>query len=175
MTEPHDLIARFSAMFGAPRTDDPDLFIAEFERAISGIDKQLLAKAGDALMRSSKFWPKPSEVLDLVDKMASERERYERLNHREVEKHVPPPTPEQAARANALVAEFKRSLAQMDVSEKKDGKPANPVPDRTAFEGRWSPVFKCRWHAPPLADSDLVKRGQSLTARSRAMSGDRDE
>lgn len=74
-TASEQLIGRFMAMFGEPKTPDPDGFLVEYARAIDGTDADALRRAGDILIRKSTFWPKPSEVLDLVGEILAERDR----------------------------------------------------------------------------------------------------
>lgn len=59
------LIARFLAIFGEPRTENTELFLREYENAISGWDERTLKNAGDRLIAEAKFWPRPAEVNDL--------------------------------------------------------------------------------------------------------------
>lgn len=59
------LIARFLAIYGEPRTENTELFLREYENAISGWDERTLKSAGDRLIAEAKFWPRPAEVNDL--------------------------------------------------------------------------------------------------------------
>lgn len=57
------LIRRLVAVFGEPKTDDPEVYLMEFERALSGWADEILQLAGDKVINESVFWPKPAEVL----------------------------------------------------------------------------------------------------------------
>lgn len=63
MTPEKKLIVRFLAMFGEPKSLDPNQFIKDFTKAIEGYAPDLLEAAGDAVIRKNTFWPKPAEVI----------------------------------------------------------------------------------------------------------------
>lgn len=70
MTPEDRLIQRFIGTFGEPRTPNPDIFLEEFAKAISGWHIRVLDKVGDEIIRSSTFWPKPAEVNDKARALA---------------------------------------------------------------------------------------------------------
>ena len=58
-----EIIGRFNAVFGEPKTTDPELFLAEFARCMDGYDPEALRKAADRVIASNVYWPKPAELL----------------------------------------------------------------------------------------------------------------
>lgn len=75
MSVAKEVISRFMAVFGEPKTPDPDGFLVEFAQCLSGCEATALRKAADTLIRRSTFWPKPAEVLELVSEILAERDR----------------------------------------------------------------------------------------------------
>lgn len=58
------VIARLMAVFGEPKTPDPDLYVEEFRKALVGYEGHILDKAVDRWMkRDTAFWPRPGELL----------------------------------------------------------------------------------------------------------------
>lgn len=130
MTPDERLIARLMTVFGEPRTDDPILYIEEFRKAIRGWDADLLERAGDDVIRSSKFWPRPAEIIEKLE--AASRQREARKPPKPREPDLPPPTPEQVARSRKVLA---MAMEAMSARKMKQENPA-PVPyvSRPAFE-----------------------------------------
>lgn len=65
-------IARLTGTFGEPRTPDPEIFLEEFAKAISGWSLKVLDKACDEVIRTSTFWPKPAEIIEKCKAIAEE-------------------------------------------------------------------------------------------------------
>lgn len=130
MTPDERLIARLMTVFGEPRTDDPILYIEEFRKAIRGWDSDLLERAGDDVIRSSKFWPRPAEIIEKLE--AASRQREARKPPRPREPDLPPPTPEQVARSRKVLAMAKAAMSPNRIS----GEDVADLPDvsRAAFE-----------------------------------------
>lgn len=63
MSPEQKLLSRLLAMFGEPKSLDPDQFVKDFAKAIEGYSPELLELAGDAVIRKCTFWPKPAEVI----------------------------------------------------------------------------------------------------------------
>lgn len=59
------LIDRFSALYGEPKTDDVQKFVAEYVRALSPWSQAVLERAGDAVIeqQTHRFWPMPGTVV----------------------------------------------------------------------------------------------------------------
>jgi len=92
-----DTLRRFMAVYGEPRTPDPDEFLTEFAACLEGCDASALRKATDRLIRKSAFWPKPAEVLEAVSSILAERDRQAESTRR------PPTVQEQFRRATGLI------------------------------------------------------------------------
>jgi hypothetical protein len=124
------LVSRLLTVFGEPKTDDPIAYMNELERAVTGYSAEVLERSGDEVIKRSKFWPRPAEILEKADRIAAliEAEQHRR-NPPPPEPELPPPTPEQVARAKAIVAKAK---AAMSAAEDKP----KPLPrvNREAFE-----------------------------------------
>lgn len=159
-------IARLSAVFGEPRTENPELFVAEFARAIARCDGQLLERAIDEVIKGCTFWPKPAEVLQMVARGAADREASERRKFVPVDQDIPPPSPDAIARVNALIQEAKAAISAERPIEEREIEPA----DRTVFDGRTNRYLKTKWVVPDRAESLTG----TLTERSKRMSGERD-
>lgn len=121
MTPAEDAIDRMLAMFGEPKTTSPERFIAEYQKALTGIEASLLELAVDRVMKRSTFWPKPAEILEEVNRIAADKYRHRATDWDAVEADrkagwkfsdllKTPRSAEARAEAQALVDEFKRSL-----------------------------------------------------------------
>lgn len=71
LTPAQAAVARLHAVFGEPKTTDVDTFLAEYERALTGIEARVLTTAVDRLMKHAKFWPRPSEILEETSRVAA--------------------------------------------------------------------------------------------------------
>ncbi len=65
-----NLIRRLVAVFGEPKTDDPEIYLAEFEKSLKGWSAEVLQQAGDRVIKESVFWPKPAEVIAICRSIA---------------------------------------------------------------------------------------------------------
>lgn len=146
-------VARFAAMYGEPRSPDPEAFFEEFARALSGTEPRILDEAVSRTVRDAVFWPKPAEVLAHARVVAAER--YRPAEHQPVTERTPP-TPVQRARADALVAEMRRALAANIV-----GGPVAPPA-----------VAASDWARAQSAPGEAIRR--SLTPQSRRVQGERE-
>lgn len=64
------MLQRLRTVYGLPHGVEEETlphFFAEYVRALEGFDSKTLAKAGDYVMRNSKFWPRPSELVDAAE------------------------------------------------------------------------------------------------------------
>ena len=75
MSPAEEMIRRFGAVFGEPRTDDPELFLREYAQAVSGWDAAILKRVGDRLVRQAKYWPRPAEVCELAEALVADMPR----------------------------------------------------------------------------------------------------
>lgn len=111
------LIARLMTVYGEPRTDDPDAFLAEYRKALAGYSAEVLAKAGDEIIKGAVYWPRPAEAIATARRVAAELERMR-------PKPVPKADPEGDAtpadleasrrRIRALLAETRAVLAMSE-------------------------------------------------------------
>jgi len=166
--KPEDqLIDRLLTVFGEPKVDNPDGYLAEFAKALRGYDAETLEAAGDAVIRKCKFWPRPAEVQEQCEIEGSRLLRLRSGGRIKDDSgisgsgHIP--TIEECERANALVAELRKATSSMLVGGDKD---SSPLPDvlRPAFE-------KMMRESP---NRHLYEKPATLTERSRRMMGERD-
>jgi hypothetical protein len=68
-----EIIERFMAIFGEPKTPNPEVFLAEYADCMEGYDEAALRRAADRLIRSKTFWPRPAELLEEANRVLAER------------------------------------------------------------------------------------------------------
>lgn len=127
-----DVIARFIAVWGEPKTDHGDLFIAEYRRSLANTDGEVLEAAASAAIDGEDYWPRPAALRRHVSTAAARLQALRRpAEHRPID--PTPPSPEQVARVGQMMADLKRSVAAIPDAFK----PAQPLPaaDRSTFEG----------------------------------------
>lgn len=145
MTPAEEAIERFLAMFGEPRTPNPERFLAEYAKALTGIEGPILEAAVDRVMRTATFWPKPAEVLQEVNHVAAERYKHRAVDWDAVEADrksgwkfgdlaKSAPSDEARARAQAMVDEMKRNLASISLDAND---PMEPDWKRGQIGGFW--------------------------------------
>lgn len=168
-----EIIGRFNAVFGEPRTDNPDLFLQEFARCMDGYDENALRKAADRLIAKNTFWPKPAELLGEVRTILADQRRFRspergswEFRHAEREPFTPVQrSQEEIDRANELVANFKKFLAEHTT-----------VSDREKVEPDWKngqrPGFAKMQRESP--NKGLHTTTEGLSALSKRMMGDRE-
>ena len=64
------LLQRLQTVYGPPPGHDEETvasFYDEYVKALSTFDGKLLGKAGDRLLRTCKFWPRPSEIVEVIE------------------------------------------------------------------------------------------------------------
>lgn len=130
MSPQERLIARLMTVYGEPKTNDPGLYIEEFDKAVQGWSAEILDQAGDEVIRKCTFWPRPAEIIERCESIAAAREA--RKPRREVpEINWPPPTPEQRERSREIM---RRATAVMRGHMTPEQVHALPSVDRVAFE-----------------------------------------
>lgn len=155
MTPEAEVIKRLVAIYGEPKTGDPEAFLEEFAKAISGYSRESLHRACDRVIKACTFWPKPAELLEhLRAKIQTTPDFPNNDWSRDA------PTPESRARCNALMADLRRALSASTTGEAPRAR--LPDVDRPAFE-------EMRERSP-LHHLHRV----TLSQRSRSMSGDRE-
>lgn len=73
MTPANHFIDRMLSIFHAPVTENERGFVEEMRKALAGWDKPTLDQAADRLAKTSKFFPKPAEVIEVCEAIAAER------------------------------------------------------------------------------------------------------
>lgn len=116
----NDMINRFTTLWGDPKTDNIDVYLHEYHRALDGTDPDLLEAATDACIDTETYWPRVAVVKRHVDIASSKRpSRYKPAEHQPIA--GPPPSPEMKARVAALLAKGKAVLQAMQ--DPPDAKP----------------------------------------------------
>lgn len=154
-----DIIARLMAMFGEPKTIDPDLFLAEYAKAIKGWDVDVMSKAADEAIKECVYWPKPAELIKRAERIAADMYRPSEPKDRYAWK--PEPSDEEKARVQGLVDAAKRAITAT-------GLPADKISDVDWKAGQKAEFEKMQRESP---NSKLHQVG-GLTAISRRMAGD---
>lgn len=113
------LLKRFRAVYGEPRSDEPDVLVAEYERALRGYSAAVLERAGSALIdglapdgKPRRFWPTISECRDACTRAAAVvAAEVKRDKPAEPEPQREPLTEEQRQKHRALMAEFSKAMS----------------------------------------------------------------
>lgn len=158
-------VNRMMVLYGPPNSADDEAFLAELRDMLSGYGKPVLDRAGSAIRdsHSSPFWPTLGVINAAVRKAAMDLAPPKTIPRAERES-LEPPTPEQAARAAALVVAMKAAMIEnghMTISQKSEVKPWHDT-SRPAFE-------KMQRESP---NQELHRKPRSLSDLSRRMSGD---
>jgi len=162
MTPIDTAVARLVAVFGEPRTADPELYVAEFRKALKGLDPRVLELAVDQWMRKdTAFWPRPGELLAEAE-IASAK-----IYGRRPAEHMPiegRPEMDAAARARvqALVA---KTLASMSDVGHVTG---------TASPAQWERGHRAAFKAMQDATPNVHLHKQGLSPISKRMMGERE-
>lgn len=112
------VLARFSALYGAPQAENAEAFVGEYHRALKGYTSDALTFAADRVISRNTYraWPTVGECVEAANACPSPRSQA----HFEPtpDKVVTNLTPEQLAemearnaRVQALVDGFKRQVA----------------------------------------------------------------
>ena len=157
-----EIINRLMAVFGEPKSSNPELFLAEFARAMDGYDPDALRKAADNLINNAKYWPRPAELLDEARRVLGERQK-----HRPPETFAPrqDPTPEEIAGVKAMLVDFHKFMAaNVTVSER---------PDDTNWKRGQRDQFEAMQKASPNQGMHRTRAGMMDLAKR--ITGDRDD
>jgi hypothetical protein len=111
-----DVVTRLAAVFGEPRTPDPELFLEEFGKAIKGWDDKVLHRAADEVICDCVYWPKPAELIERAQRIAAGMYRPKPESDQYAWRSDP--DPESVARVNELVA--KASLHMLGLGPRVD-------------------------------------------------------
>lgn len=158
------VLTRLSAIFGMPKTDDPDVFFDEFRKAIVGYDAEVLEKAVDRWMRKdTAYWPRPGQLLAEARIVAADLHRFS--GPRKAAEHAsyddkPQISEEQRQRVAAMMDKFRADMAaRVSVEENKQ---------RPDLEAGQKPAFEA------MQDSSPNKHLHGLSPTSKRMTGERD-
>lgn len=73
MSPQNHFIDRMLSIFHAPISENENGFVEEMRKALAGWDLATLDAAADRLAKTAKFFPKPAEVIDVCEHIASSR------------------------------------------------------------------------------------------------------
>lgn len=134
------LLARLIAIYGPPQSDDIDTLVEELRSSLQPYGADVLTAVGDRARAELRWFPKIAELIEIANAVrwdiaapAREAERRRRAaedaasDQRDFEKRAAP------ERIAALVAEFKRSMAEKDLMEAAR-QPKRTLPTRDDFE-----------------------------------------
>lgn len=129
-----ELLRRFASAFGRPASDNPEGLVAEYRRALAFYDDKpkILRRAANIVIdsRENPFWPPVGVVRKAIEKAIAETAPPPAPPQRQ---EPTPPTAEERARADALVAALRRAVAAMDMATDKP--PPEPLDtSRPVFE-----------------------------------------
>lgn len=117
MSDVQDLVlARFLTLYGEPKTDNLEAFIAEYERALKGTARDILHLAADRVIKLQEFrsWPTPGECVKAAqaeaERVAIERERFSPRFLDEQERTWPKPTDESKRRVREILEATKKHI-----------------------------------------------------------------
>jgi hypothetical protein len=130
------MIKRLTVVCGKPESIDVPAYLAEFTKIVGkNWSDEVLDEATDTVLKARTYpgWPTPGECRKACEEAA---ERQRKASHRTVYSVAEPGAAgpvdqEQAARVQALVDGFKRSVAEKTIGEKK---PALRSVSRPSFE-----------------------------------------
>ena len=112
MTVKELIIQRFLTLYGPPKTNDKKAFFAEYQRALGGVEPDILKAAADKAIDGHTYpsWPTIGEVVDAVRAVAEQR-AMERLRVPQPVEHRKEPSPEQKARVDALIQKAVQNIS----------------------------------------------------------------
>lgn len=150
MTPETQLIARLVNVFKEPQCEDPDAYVAEFRKAIKGYTADVLEQAGDEVIKRCTFWPRPAEVIGIIEEICRRKEAAKPAPP--PPKDLPPPTPEQVKRAREWTAMLK-SVVRARTAFPNQSEPLPPM-QRPQFEAMQRASRNTHLHV----DQSLAKR-----------------
>lgn len=155
-------VARLIAVFGEPRTADPELYVAEFRKALKGLDPRVMELAVDQWMRKdTAFWPRPGELLAEAHIAAGKLFARKPAEHQHIEER---PQIDEAARARvaALVA---KTIAELGDSGHVTGE---------ATPAQWDRGHRAAFQAMQERSPNVHLHTKGLSPISKRMTGDRE-
>lgn len=106
---PEQLIQRFVAVWGEPKTDYADTFIAEYQRILDGQRADVLVLTGDLCIDQESYWPRPADVRRHLSTAVSRLVKYIPPEHRPIE-DAPPIDPEMRDRVGAVMNDLVKKM-----------------------------------------------------------------
>lgn len=127
------VISRFTNLYGAPETEDPGQFMAEYSRALSGFPAHVMQTAINRVIDENeyRFWPTVGACKKACQRLMPEPV----LQFPKDDRDLPPPTEESKARCRALVAELRATVGLQNIVTGKLGGPP-PATNRDAWNAR---------------------------------------
>lgn len=169
MSPAEEAIERLLALFGEPKTSNPERFLEEYRKALTGIDSRVLERATDRIITKSTFWPKPAEIIAEAHHIASQlyshrptdwdavdKDRREGWSVSDLKRYR---SEETRARVQGMVDELKANIAAMEVE---------PKDDVDWLKGQQSDFEDMQ----ALSPNGTHRTPAGLTQRSRRMMGD---
>ena len=103
------MISRFLAVWGEPPSLHRGMYLAEIRRSLSIYPDDVLIKTGDIAIDTRVAWPRPAELRGIALKAAA-------IVSRRVPEMRPVKTrtPEERARMEQIMAEFRRAMMDND-------------------------------------------------------------
>lgn len=138
MTPFDKMLERFTILYGAPATDDIELFFDEYRKALGGVSGDRLARAIDRIVNDHKYrnWPTIGECRAAVRAVTEDMERMSELrNYKPEPERMGEPSAAAKARVDRLQAECVAYLRAVGEAGKGDPPPL-PAVDRSAWERR---------------------------------------
>lgn len=125
------MLDRFAILYGPPNTDEPEAFIAEYHRTLTGYAEAVINRAANIVIdeQDRTFWPTPGRCRQAAREAAAKME-YERYHRLPTQPLIPPQTEEQKIRANVLTHELRQTVHKWQMP---DSKPLADV-SRDSFE-----------------------------------------
>lgn len=118
LTPAETAVQRLMAVFGEPRTTNPDMFLIEFVKAVKGYPDDVLIQACDHVIRKCTYWPKPAEMREAAERILASRQSESRADYirrlDEQERDWKAPNEEERTRVRALFDRLKLQLKGID-------------------------------------------------------------
>lgn len=157
-------MARLAAVFGDPKTPDPELYLEEFRKALDGMDPIVLSKAVDAWMRKdTAYWPRPGEIVALAQTVAADVYQSRRPAEHQPIPNRDPLDPEVKARVEAMI---KSAIDGMKEQGHVEGE---------ASKAQWQRGQRGEFEAMQASSrTRLHRKAAGLTETSKRMTGERE-
>ena len=116
------ILRRFTVLYGRPNTAGEEEFLAEYTRALGGVEDSRLMAASDLIVREHKFlcWPTVAECLGALRRVLFERQREAELRGYQTQPRETRRAPTEASKVlvAGMVAKLKADMAALDDSRR---------------------------------------------------------